>query len=93
MHFDVAQESHARPAPEIAVRRGEQDQGQPGDERDHDHAAARELERVARHVRPAQQLEERAAEDDRKVARVRRRRGRRAAHRAPFTGRAAILRS
>jgi hypothetical protein len=69
VHVHIEQERHGDGPAEQLPACGRKQQWQPRQQHDRDDAAALQPQRVVSQVRPAQQLEERAAEDQREVGR------------------------
>ena len=68
VHFHVQQKGHDRTATQhLSLQSREQQKRQPGQQRDHDDALAHQQQRVVGEVCPAQKLEERPAQDQRKI--------------------------
>ena len=68
MYFHVQQERHGRaPAQQLPFQSREQQQRQPGEQRDDEDALAQQLSASSGQVRPAQKLEKRPAQDERKI--------------------------
>ena len=70
MNLHILQEGdgHA-PAPQVPFQSTEHQERQPGQQRHNHDALAHQPQRIVRQVRPAQKLEERAAQDEREVRR------------------------
>ena len=71
VNFDVHQERHGHAAaqqPSFHCR--EHQERQPGKQRDDDDSLAHHQQRIVGQVRPAQELEERPAQDEREVRRI-----------------------
>ncbi len=68
MNLDIEQKWHiGTAAPQVSFQRREQQKRQPGKQRDNDDALAHHHQRIVGQVRPAQKLEERAAQDEREL--------------------------
>jgi hypothetical protein len=71
VNFHVQQKRHGRTsAQHLPFHSGKQQERQPGKQRDDDDALAHQHQRIVREVRPAQKLEKRPAQDERKIRRI-----------------------
>ena len=68
MNFHVQQERHGgAPAQQLPFQSREQEKGQPGEQRDDEDPLHQEFKSVSGEMRPAQKLEERPPQDERKL--------------------------
>ena len=71
VNFHVQQEGHGHaPAQHLSFQGREHQERQPGKQRDDDDALAHQHQRIVGQMRPAQELEERPAQDEREVLRI-----------------------
>ena len=72
VNFQVQQERHGRaPAQQLPFQSGEHQERQPGKQRDDDNTPPHQPQRIVGQMRPTQKLEERPAQDEREVLRIR----------------------
>ena len=70
MNLHILQEGHGHaPAPQVPFQGTEHQERQPGHQQEGGDPLAHERQRIVGQVRPAQKLEERAAQDQREVRR------------------------